>query len=42
MSAYDLFIAPFMDYGFMRRRWLPAFALRLGLRPSVRFFPCGA
>ncbi|MDQ0455120.1 metal ABC transporter permease [Rhizobium paknamense] len=33
MSAYDLFIAPFMDYGFMRRALVAALCLSLGSGP---------
>src|SRR5919107_625546 len=33
MTAYDLFLAPFADYGFMRRALVACLALSLGSGP---------
>ncbi|MCD2173000.1 metal ABC transporter permease [Rhizobium sp. C4] len=37
MSAYDLLIAPFMDYGFMRRALVACLCLALGAAPIGTF-----
>ncbi|HWU62060.1 MAG TPA: metal ABC transporter permease [Ensifer sp.] len=37
MSAYDLLIAPFMDYGFMRRALVACLCLALGAAPIGMF-----